>query len=1015
MFTKLSIFCGALMVMQPLLAQALPDQGPPSPASLNIKTVYEGLFLPTKYMPGSYRCELGAAVFNAANPPRKSSGWQMFVCEVPFPSMGGRRNAASNVDDWKVVSISDMTLYPTAENAHDVLVYRTYRSSYSRSLGLGHEAVFKPWEEQPWRKTAGPVSKLYDKDHAWDRRSTEGYVRIGRLLFRINIRGSLMIDRVDADTGKGFKSFQGFITIAEAPTCADLEQDLSTFVTAVHSYAGDMGWLTDLPTGTPIAAPPPKRTPPPSPPPPPPPAITKVPTTPPAGGQKPVPTPTSNGTERESTGVGTEEQIPELPPGAAAGAAAGAGLLVGIGSWLFNRAMGVKLSDLGDLFSSPVEPPPPPAEPPYLLFQEPPHQDGEVNDKGEVWDAQLSGWVGRNLYEQDRQRPLDLEVKAEADRMASRSQDADVKKLYDRTLEDRDTLQRLRNAGVQMEADWTRGDLEELFNKEMRKGPLPPERLLLIAQIWNKIQEAQDNNDYQAGLDSLDQINKLIQAQGRKTYEPVYTKRDLAEDVVMRVGATILDLGGGGGYANASISFIQGARECVRHGADSADAIMEGTKNALLEIATFKVAAVGERLGFNPAKVLATTVGATRGSITMRDALAQGDSLAKAATKGFFDGAFNATATYGIGKLMEKPAAKLSDVVWGPKPTPNLTAVPDDPHVARELANAKRNISIGSDGKKYLDLDDALRLQQKTTVMRTVKQGLADPEVADALKNTLNNLKKTHDSVLVDKIKAKYPELAGEEIRVKDISTPTNKDANAPSVDRDAVVQRRNADGDWVEMPRQKWKNLSEEAFAEVTGHSENPNRFRAGLTPAERARYDAMGKQEQLEFYQEKHQWKMTDKSHMEASRAYSDQRISATGRRTQVSKENININRVKRGEADVDDAEGLGMMARAKISNEVQNNNPSEAFAQAKKEVQLLQETRTGLQARGRDVGRLPENMQKAIKLVETHGDRAARIPKVANQLEAALQEHGFSNIDDFSAKLGSQIGALKIAPQR
>lgn len=63
-------------------------------------------------------------------------------------------------------------------------------------------------------------------------------------------------------------------------------------------------------------------------------------------------------------------------------------------------------------------------------------------------------------------------------------------------------------------------------------------------------------------------------------------------------------------------------------------------------------------------------------------------------------------------------------------------------------------------------------------------------------------------------------------------------------------------------------------------------------------------------------------------------------------------------------------------------------------------------------RDVGKFPENMQKAMDLVKTHGDAAARNPRVAGQLESALKDHGFKSIDDFADKLGSQIGALKIA---
>ena len=717
----------ALAIASP--AKAAPGSAPPSPAALNIKPIYEDLWLPTSYAPGKYRCDSGSVSANSANPPRKTGRSQSFLQEVPFPSHGGKIDPGSNVDDWKRVNISSMTLYATAQNAHDAMLYHAYPSCL-RQASFGDEALFRGWEERPWPEPAGLGRKLYDKDHEWDMRSTEGIVRVGRVAFDISIRGSLMVDRVDADTGKGFKSFQGFVTIAEAPTRAELEQDLSQFTAAIKSYAGAMGWLTDLPAGV---ATPGKLTS----------GIThSQPTTgKPSGSEQGS---EITGDNSSSTGNGKDNQddpSSPLTPGQAAGASVAAGLLAAIGSLLFTRTMGVSFSNLTDIFSNTSLTPPPQPEPPRILFQEPPHQDGDVNEKGEVWDASLPGWVGRNLYEQDRQQRIDLVAKDVSDRIASRSQDADVNELYIKAMDSMDKLQEIRKAGLKQEADWARGDLEQLFNKEMQKGPIAPERAVLFANIWNKIQDAQESDDYAGGLDDLQQVGNIIQGQGRATYEPTYTTRDLAEDAVMRVGATVLDLGGGGGYANAAISFLQGARDCVRHGADTATAIMEGSKNALLEIATFKVGVVGERLGFDPLKVIAATTGATRGATTMRDALERGDSLAKAATKGFFEGSVNAAATFGIGKVMEKPSAKLSDVVWGPKPTAPVIGAPEDPHIAEQIANAKRNITIGNDGKKYMDLDDALRLQQETTVTdAAVDHGLAEFAKQDWVQVDKNDL-----------------------------------------------------------------------------------------------------------------------------------------------------------------------------------------------------------------------------------------------------------------------------------
>ncbi len=90
-------------------------------------------------------------------------------------------------------------------------------------------------------------------------------------------------------------------------------------------------------------------------------------------------------------------------------------MLTGLGAWLLARANGAGLGDLlgglGGLLTTAPEPPPPP----QVLFAEPPHADGDTNDLGEVWSAEVGGWVSPNLYAQDRQRHAWLDRKAETD------------------------------------------------------------------------------------------------------------------------------------------------------------------------------------------------------------------------------------------------------------------------------------------------------------------------------------------------------------------------------------------------------------------------------------------------------------------------------------------------------------------------------------------------------------------------------------------------------------------------
>lgn len=240
---RLSGLFGLIFLGLMLLAHASHAEAPPSPAQLNIKPVYEYLLLPDSYVPKDFRVDSQSVAANPSNPPCKSGASQRFIREVPYPSMGGKISPSSNVDDWMVISISDMIVYPSAQDAKGYFAYTAHFRSATRKVDVGDEALFRPWEELPWNN----YTKLYDKNHEWDSRRTYGVVRVGRAVFEINSSGRLKIDRVDADTGKGFKSFQGFITIKECPTREELDANMRNVVAGVTSYASSMGWLRDEP------------------------------------------------------------------------------------------------------------------------------------------------------------------------------------------------------------------------------------------------------------------------------------------------------------------------------------------------------------------------------------------------------------------------------------------------------------------------------------------------------------------------------------------------------------------------------------------------------------------------------------------------------------------------------------------------------------------------------------------------------------------------------------------------
>jgi hypothetical protein len=441
-----------LALIWAITAQILAALGSPplSPASLNIKPIYEGLWLPTGYVPGKYRCASESVSANPANPPRKISYPQSFLYEAPFPSHGGKFDPDSNVDDWRRVNISSMTLYATAQDARGAMLYHAY-PSFSRIASFGDESLFREWEEIPWKMPSSSyASKLYDKDHDWNVRSTEGFVRIGRVVFRISIRGVLMIDRVDADTGKGFKSFQGFITVAEVPSRTELEEDLHRFVAQVRSYAGAQGWLTDPQTATSstgerpssmtpmVGVMPDVRTGTPK--------SNQLSSRPPFGD---APDDSAGGIVSVISGNGATTKTPDAMVSSAVtalGTLVVSGLTA-LGAGLMMFGMGVSPQDVIDgvkeLFSgTPPEPPayvePSPSPPPI-------HHDGDVNESGEVWSDEDRGWVGRNLYDQERNRRRDITDQLERERHSGQSED--VKKAYDDWQQSKEKLEAVREEG----------------------------------------------------------------------------------------------------------------------------------------------------------------------------------------------------------------------------------------------------------------------------------------------------------------------------------------------------------------------------------------------------------------------------------------------------------------------------------------------------------------------------------------------------------------------------------------
>lgn len=125
-----------------------------------------------------------------------------------------------------------------------------------------------------------------------------------------------------------------------------------------------------------------------------------------------------------------DETVMETPMGDISPEATALGTLAvsgisAIGAWLMMLGMGVTPKDLIDgakeLFGGASAPIPPPL--PVT------HHDGETNEFGEVWSDEDRGWVGRNLYDEEKSRRTWIADKAGADLHTGQSED--VKKDYD--------------------------------------------------------------------------------------------------------------------------------------------------------------------------------------------------------------------------------------------------------------------------------------------------------------------------------------------------------------------------------------------------------------------------------------------------------------------------------------------------------------------------------------------------------------------------------------------------------
>lgn len=171
----------------------------------------------------------------------------------------------------------------------------------------------------------------------------------------------------------------------------------------------------------------------------------------PTGKQPPASTPGTGDTTIDPSGgvisgddVFTETQDEEISPATTALGTIAVSGITALGAGLMMLGMGVTPKDLIDgvreLFGGAATPPTVPPLPPPIT-----HRDGDANEFGEVWSDEDRGWVGRNLYEEEKARRTWIADKAVTDLQSGQSED--VKKAYDKWQESQRKLEEVREEG----------------------------------------------------------------------------------------------------------------------------------------------------------------------------------------------------------------------------------------------------------------------------------------------------------------------------------------------------------------------------------------------------------------------------------------------------------------------------------------------------------------------------------------------------------------------------------------
>ena len=621
--------------------------------------------------------------------------------------------------------------------------------------------------------------------------------------------------------------------------------------------------------------------------------------------------------------------------------------------WTYREENGIAVFDPPEGYGATVSPP---NMPPIS------HRDGDINaDTGEVWSEEDGGWIGRNLYAQEKRRASDIaaiEVRS-AERM--RLEDEKTRALGRAVA---DAERERKELEAVFDARRTLEDaIDGIWKRDLDDGTLDANRRAFLAGLERKAEELSLSKDRPGAIADMLDLADIVGHQAREGFKPTYTYRDAVFDTTIQTGAAALDAVLTRGYASSAVGSSLAMRDAAREGKSGTEILYEGAKAAVFDFVIGKTA----------------------------------DLVGQAA------GAAH-TAWREAGEAMEEAAHVAARLKGATQAGGDLLA-----ETERNLNRLRQNLARDGAGRPRAKLEDVLDVQRTPHQVRNLKQ-TGTQELQDGFNNTLRSeIYKPHDRALVQRLKESHPELADRKVVVHEFRTP-GKGGSGINTDRDFRVLYKNDNGEWIEVPRSRWEKDSHDIFGELTGY--DPAKCPPDIPDAQKQAWWA-----------EQHGHTATDRSFREACPDYSDQVINEVGERVRVGKPRIQeLKEIASGKVDLPgqpvrlrDPASIGSQFDEKIAGNLRRGDPFEAVAQAQKGVDTLDAVRKAYDAQGIAAGSLPDNFGSAMDLIRASNLPAKPDANALAALQQGLEELGFANLDTFGKALSSQFESLKFARSR